>query len=74
MPLREFQIGKNKVTEKFIEGLKVYFNKNRVAKISVLKSARENKGDIKALADELVHQLGSKFRAVTIGFKIILRR
>jgi RNA-binding protein YhbY len=74
MAIKELQIGKNKITQNFVETLKTYFIKNKIVRISVLKSARSSKEDVKSLADELVKFLGQNFSSRTIGFKIILRK
>lgn len=69
------QLGKNGVTENFIETLKNHFKKNKSIRISVLKSARENgKGDVKKYADEIVEKLGGNFKARTIGFVIVVKK
>ncbi len=68
------QLGKNGISENFILTLKTHFQKVRTLKISVLKSARENKEDVKKLADELLEKLGPFFTAKVIGFKIVLKK
>ncbi len=68
------QIGKNKLTPEFIKDVERRLEKQRnaVVKISVLKSARENKGDVKKYAEELLEGLGSNYTAKTMGFTITL--
>lgn len=68
------QIGKNGITENFLESLKGQFEKVRTLKISVLRSARENKSDVKKLAEELLEKLGTHYTAKVIGFKIVLKK
>jgi len=72
--IREMQLGKNGVTETFLQGLSRQFQKVRTIKISVLRSARENKEDVKKLADKLLEKLGSHYTAKVIGFKIVLKK
>jgi RNA-binding protein YhbY len=74
MSLKEFQIGKNKLTENFLKTLKNSFEKSRTIKISVLRSARENKEDVKKIAQEILDKLGSHFTAKVIGFTIVLKK
>lgn len=74
MVVKELQIGKNKVTDNFITTLKSYFVKNKLIKVSVLKSARENREDTKKIANEIVQKLGNNFNFKIIGFKIIIRK
>ena len=70
------QIGKNRLTPEFIKDIERRLEKHRnaVVKISVLKSARENKGDVKKYADDIKEKLGEKYTAKTIGFTINLRK
>ena len=74
MAIREMQIGKNGITENFLQSLNGQFEKVRTVKISVLRSARENKSDVKKFADELLDKLGSHYTAKVIGFKIVLKK
>jgi len=50
--LCEMQLGKNRITENFIENLKNHFKKHDNVKISVLKSCCRNKADIKKMAEK----------------------
>jgi len=72
--IREIQLGKNGITEHFVESLLVQFNKVQTVKISVLRSARENKEDVKKYADQLLTKLGEHYTAKVIGFTIILKK
>ena len=51
----EMQLGKNGLTQSFLEEIKKRFEKPELKniKISVLKSARESRDDVKKYADEL---------------------
>ena len=72
----EIQLGKKGLTSEFIKDIEQRLNKHRNAslKISVLKSARETKQDVKKYAEEIIKKLGSKYTARTIGFAIFLRK
>jgi len=74
MPVAKLQIGKQKLTPNFIETLKKSFEKVQNIKVSVLKSARENKGDVKKYADEILNELGDNYTAKVIGFTIVLKK
>jgi len=74
MKFAEMQLGKNGLTEGFVQTIKTYFQKYSVIKISVLKSAREEKSKMKEYAEKLVESLGKSYTAKTIGFKIILKK
>lgn len=70
----EIQLGKKGLTKEFLEGLKERFERPglRNIKISVLKSARDSKQDVKNYAEEIVKYLGNKFNYRTIGFCIFI--
>jgi len=78
MPLIETQLGKQGVTENFIETLKNHFKKNNHVKISVLKSARpdgsEGKKKVQEYADKILDGLGKNYNARVIGFTINLKK
>jgi len=60
----EMQLGKNGLTKELLENIK----------ISVLKSARESKADVKKYAEEIISFLGSKFTFKVMGFSIFLKK
>lgn len=68
------QLGKNGLTESFIQTLKGHFEKHDTVRISVLKSARESREDIKKYGNEIVEKLGKNYTTKIIGFKIILKK
>lgn len=68
------QLGKQGITENFINNLKNQFKNSQVIKIYVLKSASRDKEQIKKFRDELLEKLGKNFTGKIIGFTIILRK
>ena len=68
------QLGKNGLTKEFLGEIKKRFEKPGVKniKVSVLRSARESKADVKNYAEEIVKFLGNKFTYRTIGFSIFV--
>jgi len=72
------QIGKNGISENFIETLKSHFKKNKSVRISVLKSARgegkKGKEVVKKYSEEILEKLGKNFRTRTIGFVIVVKK
>jgi RNA-binding protein YhbY len=74
MKTAEMQIGKNGITENFVQTLKTCFEKHESVRISVLKSAGHNKQDIKKYSEEILEKLGKKYTAKLIGFKIIVKK
>jgi RNA-binding protein YhbY len=75
MPIiREIQLGKNGVTDGFLESLKNQFNKTQNIKISVLKSCCRDKEELKEIAKKILESLGKNYTAKIIGFTIALKR
>ena len=72
--IREVQLGKNGVTENFLGMLHVHFSTCRTVKVTVLKSARETRDDLKKISEELLKHLGANYTAKIVGFKIILKK
>jgi RNA-binding protein YhbY len=77
MVLVKLQMGKNGLTDEFIENLRKIFLKSENVRISVLKSATRNKEEIKKWSEEIVSKLGKmnvycKYNVV--GFTIAMRR
>lgn len=68
------QLGKQGITENFINNLKNQFKNSQVIKIYVLKSASRDREQIKKFRDELLEKLGKNFTGKIIGFTIILRK
>jgi len=69
------QIGKKGITENFIETLKNSFKKNRIIRISFLKSARKKgKKDVKKYAEEIEKKLGINYKTRMIGYVIIVKK
>jgi RNA-binding protein YhbY len=74
MRTAEMQLGKSGITDNFIQTLKGYFERHEQVRISVLKSAREEKSQMKKYSDELLEKLGKNYTSKLIGFKIILKK
>jgi RNA-binding protein YhbY len=72
----EMQLGKNGLTKELLEEIKKRFQRLEVKnmKISVLKSARESKADVKKYAEEIVSFLGNKFNYRVMGFSIFIKK
>lgn len=72
----EIQLGKNGLTKEFLEDLKNRFKNNKVknVKVSVLRSARESREDVKRYAKEIISFLGDKFTYRILGFSIFLKK
>lgn len=75
MPIiREIQLGKNGVTDGFLESLKNQFNKTQNIKISVLKSCCRDKEELKKITEKILDSLGKNYTAKIIGYTIALKK
>ena len=72
--LLEVQIGKNGVSDNFIEKLKNDFKHHEQVRISVLKSAGHEKKHVHEMADKILEKLGKNYTARVIGFKIAIKK
>ncbi len=68
------QVGKNGLTEGFMQALKHVFETHDTVKISVFRSATHEKEEVKAMAERIVAQLGRKYTYRLVGFTISLRK
>lgn len=74
MTLIKLQIGKNGLSNEFIENLKTLFVKNNSIRISILKSGTREKAKAKEWVKEILDKLGLNYRANLIGYTIVLRK
>ena len=72
--VNNIQLGKQGITENFIASLKNYFKNSEIIRISVLKSARKNKLQVKEFSEEILEKLGKNYTAKIIGFVIVLKK
>lgn len=73
-PQRQVQLGKQGVTENFIESLRNHFKKTKMIRISVLKSAGRDRTKLKENAEKIINSLGKNYVAKIIGFTIIIMK
>ena len=74
MTQSHMHLGKNGITENFIESLKNHFKNHENVKISVLKSAGHDKEKVRKYNEEILEKLGRKYTAKTVGFTISLKK
>jgi len=74
MVLVKLQIGKNGITEGFIETLKVAFKKNDAVRISVLQAGTRDKKELEEMNKKLLAALGASYTSKVIGYTIALRK
>lgn len=72
----EIQLGKKGLTQEFLADISKRFESSHTKniKITVLKSARESKDDVKKYAEEIKSYLGNKFTYRILGFSIFLKK
>jgi RNA-binding protein YhbY len=70
------QLGKNGLTQSFLKEIEKRFQNRKIKmiKVSVLRSVRESKADVKKYSDQIQEFLGSKYRTRTLGFSIFIKR
>jgi len=74
MTALDMQLGKNGVTDGFIETLKNRFEKYKDIRVSVLKSAGHEREKVKKYSEEILDKLGNNYTSRIIGFKIVLKK
>lgn len=74
MVVSKIQLGKNGITNNFIETLKSHFKTHRDVHISVLKSARPDRESLKKIEKEILEKLGKTYTSRLIGFVIKLKK
>ena len=66
--IKRLQLGKNGLSEAFVEQVRRIFEKEKVMKISILKAACRNKTDAEKMAQDLISALGGKFDYKLVGY------
>lgn len=74
MAQSSIQLGKNRITDNFIETIKAHFKKHDNVKIDVLKSAEHKKEKIKMYSKDMLERLGKNYTAKIIGFTIFIKK
>ena len=73
-PAAKLQIGKNGLTEGFLQTLENIFKDRNDVKIHVLKSGGHEREKVKQMAEEIINKLGKKFTYRIVGFTIFLKQ
>ncbi|MEI6058284.1 MAG: YhbY family RNA-binding protein [archaeon] len=70
--MKKFQIGKNGLTEQFIQQVRHCFDNSDavIAKIEILKSACRDKAQAKEMGQKIVDALGPNFDFKLIGYVV----
>lgn len=70
----KFQMGKNGLTQGFIDSLNNALKNNKQLRISVLKSFSRSREELEKTAKEISEKLPTRVRIKLIGFTIVLSR
>ena len=70
----ELQMGKNGLTDAFVEQVKRIFEKEERLKVSILKSACRDKAQAKEIAEKLADALGKNYVYRLVGYVITLNK
>ena len=69
--MAKFQLGKQGLTQQFIDSISLAFKNRKQVRISVLKSCTRDKTKIIEIAEEIKEKLVLKTRYRIIGFTLI---
>jgi RNA-binding protein YhbY len=72
--ITKIQIGKNGITENFLNTLEEHFKKRRNIRVAVLKNVGRDKEKVKEFSKEILDFLGENFSSKIIGFTIKLKK
>lgn len=72
--IRKLQIGKNGLTDEFIQQVKRVFEGANVIKISILKSACRDKAQAKEMAEKIVDSLGKNYVYRLVGYVLTINK
>ena len=72
----KMQIGKNGLSDEFIDSLKLAFKNTENIRIHLLKSSTRDRQEVKEIAEKIISELGEKgkYTHKIIGFTIALRK
>lgn len=68
------QLGKQGITENFIETLKTYFKNHSQVRIYILKSATRDKDELKKINDKVLEGLGKNYKSRIIGYTLVINK
>jgi RNA-binding protein YhbY len=66
--IKRLQLGKNGLTDAFVEQVKSIFESESLVKISILKAACRDKKDADKIGRDLVEALGVKYDYKLVGY------
>lgn len=75
-PPASIQLGKNGITDNFVESLRKTFKNRDSVRISLLKAFSRDREEVKKAADSICGKLNDigNFKYTIIGFTIVMRK
>ena len=70
--IKRLQLGKGGLSEAFVGQVRAVFEKERVVKISILRSCCRNKSEAEEIGRRLVESLGRKFDYKLVGYVLTI--
>jgi CRS1 / YhbY (CRM) domain. len=70
----KLQIGKNGITQGFLEALQKLFEIRENIKICVLKSGGHEREKVKQMETEILNFLGNRYTSRIVGFTIFIKK
>lgn len=70
----QVQLGKQGISDNFIESLKNHFKNYQNVKVSVLKSTEHDKSKVKEYSKQILEKLDKNYTARIVGFTIVLKK
>ena len=68
------QLGKQGISDNFIESIKTRFKNHENVRVCVLKSAGHEREKMKEYSEEILKKLGEKYTSRIIGFTIFVKK
>jgi RNA-binding protein YhbY len=73
-PIKKLQLGKNGLSEAFMQQIKNFFETERMIKIDILRSACRDKEEAKKIAETIIKTLGTKYNYKLIGYVMTITK
>lgn len=73
-PIKRLQLGKKGLSESFIGHVRKVFEKEKLLKISILKSATRSSAEAEEIGKELINKLGRNYSYKRVGFVLTVMK
>ena len=70
--IKRLQMGKNGLSDSFVEQVESIFENETLIKISILKSACRDKSEADKIAKKLIEKLGRKYDYKLVGYVLTI--